>query len=191
MVCLSSFLSLSLHDLQSIVKLWLIDTSTTVILHIVTTHPCTVALIQLIHTICMCFKQICRCKTHLPDSQKLWLSDWTYVLQNFRRWKTRLPDNQKTMTPWLNVHSANILCNAKCNMPSSDRRPLANNQCNRIEGAYSMYYKGPKRNGSTFTIRIYLCIVLYMLYVQYNMYVLVCTHTDTHTWHAKRNSHAA
>ena len=32
--------SLSLHDLRSIVKLRLIDTSTTVILHVATTHPC-------------------------------------------------------------------------------------------------------------------------------------------------------
>ena len=31
----------------------------------------------------------------------------------------------KTTTPLLNVHSANILCNAKCDMPSSDRGPLA------------------------------------------------------------------
>ena len=40
MVCLSSFVSLSLHDLWSIVKLRLFDTSTTAILHIATTHPC-------------------------------------------------------------------------------------------------------------------------------------------------------
>jgi len=39
MVCLSSFVSLSLHDLWSIVKLPLIDTSTTVILHVAMTHP--------------------------------------------------------------------------------------------------------------------------------------------------------
>jgi len=31
------------------------------------------------------------------------------------------------MTLQLNVHSANILCNAKYDMPSSDRGPLANN----------------------------------------------------------------
>jgi len=31
------------------------------------------------------------------------------------------------MTPRLNVHSANILHNAKCDMPSSDRGPLADN----------------------------------------------------------------
>ena len=39
--CLSSFVSLSLHDLWSIVELQLIDPSMTVILHITTTHPCT------------------------------------------------------------------------------------------------------------------------------------------------------
>ena len=30
------------------------------------------------------------------------------------------------MTPRLNIHSANILRDTKCNMPSSDRGPLAN-----------------------------------------------------------------
>ena len=29
----------------------------------------------------------------------------------------------KYMTPQLNIHSANILCKEKCDMPSSDRGP--------------------------------------------------------------------
>jgi len=49
-------------------------------------------------------------------------------LAKFLQTKTRLPDNQKTMTPRLNVHSVNILRNAKCDTPSSNRGPLADEE---------------------------------------------------------------
>ena len=47
--CLSSFVSLLLHDLQTIAKLWLIDTSMTVILHMSWRHT-RVVIIWLIRT---------------------------------------------------------------------------------------------------------------------------------------------
>ena len=57
-----------------------------------------VAIIWLIHTTYVLQKN-CRCKTRLPDSQKLWLSEWTYILHNFCRCKTCLPYNQKLQLP--------------------------------------------------------------------------------------------
>ena len=52
----------------------------------------------------MSHENFCTHKTCLPDSQKLQLSDWTYVLQNFCRCKTRLPYNQKLWLPdWMYI----------------------------------------------------------------------------------------
>jgi len=62
------------HYLRSIVKLRLIDTSTTVILHFATTHPYSNNTTHP-QTYCMSCKIFCRRKTRLPDSQKLRMYD--------------------------------------------------------------------------------------------------------------------
>ena len=149
MVCLSSFVSLSLHDLWSIVKLRLIDTSTTVILYIMTTHPCSDNMTHP-HNVCLAktnadAKHTClivknydsltertSCK-NFADAKHACLIVKNYDSLTECMSCVIFADAKhacliiKTMTPQLNVHSANILHDAKCDTPtgSSDRGPLA------------------------------------------------------------------
>ena len=66
----------------------------------------------------------------MPGNKKttVQLIDTMYLLQTFFEYP-HLPDNRNyCMTLQLNVHSANILHDAKYDMPSSYRGPLANHR---------------------------------------------------------------
>ena len=115
------FVSLSLHDLWSIVKLWYWYSISMTHWHNVhlanivadAKHACRyITIIKNYDSLTQCtsYEQFTWCKTRLPDNRKLWLSDWSYILQTFYAMQNMTRPVAKE-GPWL--ITTNCWCRSK------------------------------------------------------------------------------